>query len=54
MTGNISKTYTANDMCSSPANGTQFVDPGFIHDVLLTNLKPGTQYYYSYGSGKVS
>ena len=51
--GNISKTYTAADMCAAPANGVQFVDPGFIHDILLTNLKPGTRYYYSYGSEKV-
>ena len=51
--GNISKTYTAADMCAAPANSAQFVDPGFIHDVLLTNLEPGTRYYYSYGSEKV-
>ena len=51
--GNISKTYTADDMCAAPANSAQFVDPGFIHDVLLTNLEPGTRYYYSYGSEKV-
>ena len=51
--GNISKTYTAADMCTAPANSAQFVDPGFIHDVLLTNLEPGTRYYYSYGSEKV-
>ena len=52
--GNISKTYTADDMCASPANeANAFVDPGYIHDVLLTNLKPGTRYYYSYGSVKV-
>lgn len=30
--GNISKTYTAADMCSEPANDTNaFVDPGYIH-----------------------
>ena len=54
VTGNISKTYTADDMCALPANGSTFVDPGFIHDVLLTNLKPATRYYYFYGSKKVS
>ena len=53
--GNISKTYTAADMCNAPANDVNnFVDPGYIHDVLLTNLTPGTKYYYSYGSVKVS
>jgi len=42
-------------MCAEPANDVNaFVDPGYIHDVLLTNLKPGTRYYYSYGSGKVN
>lgn len=52
--GNISKTYTAADMCAEPANDINaFVDPGYIHDVLLTNLLPGTRYYYSYGSKKV-
>ena len=49
-----SKTYTAADMCAKPASDINaFVDPGYIHDVLLTNLKPGTRYYYSYGSAKV-
>lgn len=53
--GNISKTYTAADMCAEPAGDVNaFVDPGYIHDVLLTNLKPGTRYYYSYGSEKVN
>ena len=52
--GNISKTYTAADMCNAPANDVNnFVDPGYIHDVLLNNLIPGTRYYYSYGSKKV-
>ena len=52
--GKISKTYTAADMCSEPATDVHaFIDPGYIHDVLLTNLTPGTKYYYSYGSMKV-
>ncbi|KAK2572788.1 putative inactive purple acid phosphatase 2 [Acropora cervicornis] len=50
VTSNVSKTYTANDMCAPPANGPSFVDPGFIHDVLLRNLTPGSRYYYTYGS----
>ena len=54
VTANITKTYTAADMCAAPANGVQFVDPGFIHDVLLTDLSPGTRYYYTYGSEKVT
>jgi len=41
-------------MCAEPANDINaFVDPGYIHDVLLTNLLPGNRYYYSYGSVKV-
>ena len=53
VTSNVSKTYTANDMCAPPANGPSFVDPGFIHDVLLRNLTPGSRYYYTYGSETV-
>jgi hypothetical protein len=48
-----STTYTADMMCGAPANITsqqQFIDPGFQNDVLLRNLKPGTTYYYIYGS----
>ena len=46
-----SRTYTASDFCF--ING-MFIDPGFIHDVLLTNLKPSTIYYYSCGVPGVS
>ncbi|CAI8039862.1 Probable inactive purple acid phosphatase 9 [Geodia barretti] len=47
-----SKTYTISDLCGPPANDSSFfVDPGSLHDVLLTNLKPKTMYYYKYGSG---
>ena len=48
------KTYTASDLCWGPANGARFIDPGYIHDVLLTDLKPSTTYYYSCGSVKVT
>ena len=53
VTSNVTKTYTAKDMCAPPANGPSFVDPGFIHDVLLRNLTPGIIYYYTYGSETV-
>ena len=44
-------TYKASDMCGKPANNnTYFIDPGYLHDVLLTDLKPNTLYYYQYGS----
>ncbi|XP_057306826.1 uncharacterized protein LOC130645009 isoform X4 [Hydractinia symbiolongicarpus] len=46
----IVHTYTADSMCMSPANSTGFWHPGFTYDVLLKDLKPNTQYYYSYGT----
>ena len=49
-----SKTYSASDMCNNPASGVKFHDPGYIHDVLLTDLKPSMTYYYSYGSAEVN
>ena len=47
-----STTYSASDMCQSPANRTMqlwFRDPGMIHHVLVKGLKPGTEYFYEYG-----
>ena len=41
-----SQTYTADDFCSLQG---KFIDPGYIHDVLLTTLEPSTVYYYSCG-----
>jgi hypothetical protein len=41
-----SQTYTADDFCSLEG---KFIDPGYIHDVLLTTLEPSTEYYYSCG-----
>ena len=49
-----SKTYKKSDMCGPPASTNGFTDPGYIHDVLLTDLSPSSQYFYSYGSSKVS
>lgn len=40
-------------MCGIPANlpsPLTFIDPGQIHDVLLSNLKPATLYFYRYGN----
>ena len=48
-----SKTYTKTDMCGPPASLNGFSNPGYIHDVLLTNLTPSSDYFYSYGSSKV-
>jgi len=46
----IIHTYTADNMCQAPANSTGFTHPGYVYDVVLRNLKPNTQYYYSFGS----
>lgn len=47
-------TYKAADMCGEPARSDiNFIHPGYFHDVLLTDLKPDTLYYYQYGSTEV-
>jgi len=47
----LSRTYSAKDLCGPPANlSAHFFDPGQLHDVLLTDLKSGTKYFYKYGS----
>ena len=46
-----SRTYKATDLCF--VYGV-FIDPGYIHDVLLTDLEPSTTYYYSCGVESVS
>ena len=49
--GFSSRTYNYTDMCGPPANTPRaFVDPGYLHDVLLTDLVSGTKYYYRFGS----
>ena len=46
-----SRTYKNSDMCGPPANlSAHFIEPGYLHDVLLTGLKPNTRYCYRYGS----
>ncbi|KAL8004924.1 hypothetical protein Plhal703r1_c09g0049741 [Plasmopara halstedii] len=45
-------TYGADDLCHAPANvlgQKSFRDPGYMHTVIMTDLKPGTYYYYQYG-----
>jgi hypothetical protein len=52
MTGS-SGTYYATDMCSAPANQTGqqlYINPGFMHRVLLSGLQADTDYYYMYGT----
>jgi len=46
-------TYKASDMCEGKANiiGPQtFIDPGYMHTILLNDLRPSTIYYYRVGS----
>ncbi|CAF1150011.1 unnamed protein product [Didymodactylos carnosus] len=46
-------TYTASDMCEGKANtwGPQtFIDPGFMHTILLNSLRPSTTYFYRVGT----
>eukprot|EP00160_Parvularia_atlantis_P016812 Unigene5513_Nuclearia_a/m.16872 Unigene5513_Nuclearia_a/g.16872 ORF Unigene5513_Nuclearia_a/g.16872 Unigene5513_Nuclearia_a/m.16872 type:complete len:592 (-) Unigene5513_Nuclearia_a:51-1826(-) len=48
-----SGTYTADMMCGEPASivgPNNFIDPGVLHDVLLTGLRPATRYYYRFGT----
>lgn len=43
--------YEREDMCDSPANhSVGWRDPGFIHDGVMMNLKPGKRYFYKVGS----
>lgn len=48
----VSRTYAASDMCEAPANETgagKFTDPGMLHDIVMTDLKLDTRYYYKVG-----
>mmetsp|Transcript_8840 Transcript_8840/g.22248 ORF Transcript_8840/g.22248 Transcript_8840/m.22248 type:complete len:201 (+) Transcript_8840:1970-2572(+) len=45
-------TYRPSDMCGFPATSVGFIDPGYIHTVVMSHklLQPGKRYYYRYGS----
>jgi hypothetical protein len=46
-------TYTASDMCEGKATtwGPQtFIDPGYMHTILMEDLRPSTTYYYRVGT----
>lgn len=46
-------TYKASDMCEAEANETgpqAFIDPGFMHTMLLSGLQSSTVYYYRVGN----
>ena len=50
-----STTYKASDMCEGKANITgpqNFIDPGYMHTVLLEGLLPSTTYYYRVGTNE--
>jgi hypothetical protein len=46
-------TYTASDMCEGKAYrwGPQaFIDPGYMHTILIEDLRPSTTYFYRVGT----
>lgn len=43
------KTYSAKNMCGTPATGYGYRDPGLLHTATMTDLEPGTMYYYTFG-----
>ena len=48
-----STTYKASDMCEGKANITgpqNFIDPGYMHTVVMEDLRPLTTYYYRVGT----
>ena len=44
-----SYSYSASDMCGSPAIDFGYRDPGLLHRAKLTGLQPGSTYYYTCG-----
>jgi hypothetical protein len=49
----VSTSYQASDMCGLPANISAqalYRNPGVIHTVNMTSLKPNTRYYYQFGN----
>ena len=50
-----STTYKASDMCEGKANITgpqNFIDPGYMHTVVMEDLRPSTIYYYRVGTNE--
>ncbi|KII69413.1 putative inactive purple acid phosphatase 9 [Thelohanellus kitauei] len=47
-----SETYQAKDMCEPIATTRGFIDPGFMHSVVLTDLDNDQLYYYAVGSSE--
>ena len=44
-----SSSYSASDMCGSPAIDFGYRDPGLLHKAKLSGLQPGLTYYYVCG-----
>jgi len=42
-------TYTRDDMCGGHAATVGWIEPGLFHAAVMTGLKPGRRYYYTYG-----
>lgn len=42
-------TYGREDMCGGPATAEGWMDPGLLHQAVMTDLLPGQRYYYMYG-----
>lgn len=47
-----SSTYTASDLCGSPATGYGWKAPGYLQTAVLSGLSANTRYYYRYGSNQ--
>ncbi|CAF2896916.1 unnamed protein product [Rotaria sp. Silwood2] len=46
-------TYKASDMCEGKANipdPQTFIDPGYMHTIMLENIRPSTTYFYRAGN----
>ena len=48
----MSNKYNADDLCGGPANGQGWFDPGFMHNVIVSQLKPETIYFYRVGDNQ--
>ena len=42
-------TYSRGGMCGGPAAAEGWMDPGLLHQAVMTDQIPGQRYYYMYG-----
>jgi len=45
-----SHTYNSTQLCDNWMLPMYWIDPGNMHDVVMTNLEPSTNYFYRYGN----